>query len=131
MPTAEPSSPSDRALDEKQRADLPAGRAERAQDPDFRSPLRHRNRERVEDDEHADEQREQAGDVRRHRVDLRQSSRTAAPRALGGFHLEAGAEHRLQLLPGRPRRDAFAAPRDRCGRTCGRGRRPSAPRRRP
>ena len=46
-----------RAFPEEQPADLAARRAERAQDADLGSPLRHRDRERVVDDEHPDEQR--------------------------------------------------------------------------
>ena len=67
----------DRALAEKQPADLSARRAERAQDADLRSPLRHGDRERVVDDEHPDEEREEARDARPSSNRRRASPRTA------------------------------------------------------
>ena len=51
-----------RALAQKQPANLLARRAERAEDADLRTTLGDRNRERVVDDEHADEERKQARD---------------------------------------------------------------------
>ena len=89
----------DRALAEKQPADLPARRAERAQDADLRSPLRHRDGERVVDDEHPDEEREQARDADHHRVgrEHRLELLAAARRRLD---LEAGTEQRAELALG-------------------------------
>ena len=45
-----------------------ARRAERTEDADFRPALGDGDRKRVVDDEHADEQREDAGDVHRDRI---------------------------------------------------------------
>ena len=87
----------DRALGQEQHANLPPRGAERAQDADLGSALGHGNRERVVDDEHPDEQREQAGDVHHHRVggghrlELLAASR-------GRIDLEARSEQRPQLV---------------------------------
>ena len=84
-PTSEPISPAT-ALSARNSVRICARVApERAQDADLRPPLRDRDRERVVDDEHPDEQREQAGDLQRQRVD---------------------AEHRLEIA----RRGRRAAP---------------------
>ncbi len=77
------------ALAEEEPADLAARRAERAQDANLGPALRHGDRERVVDDEHADEEREQARDVHHDRV---------------------GGGHRLELLPA-PRRRIHLEPR--------------------
>ena len=56
----------------------PRDGAERAQQADLAAPLRHRNRERVVDDEHADDERERAREDQHEAVD-----RAAAPRNSG------------------------------------------------
>jgi hypothetical protein len=61
------------------------------------SALGHGNRERVVDDEHPDEQREQAGDAHHHRVGG--GHRLELPAASRGrIHLEARSEQRPQLV---------------------------------
>ena len=81
----------DGALAEEERADLSAGGAERAQDADLRAALRDGDGERVVDDEHADEEREHAGDVHHHGVDAEQRFELLAA-ARGRLDGEAGAE---------------------------------------
>ena len=51
------------AFAEEERANLRSCRAERPQNADLRSPLRHRNLECVVDDEHSNEQGERTGKV--------------------------------------------------------------------
>ena len=111
----------DRALAEKERADLPAGGAERAQDPDLRAALRDRDGERIVDDEHSDEQREHAGDVHREGVDAEQRFELPAA-ARGRLDGEAGAEQRAERGLALIERDAILRGRYRCGRSGGRGR---------
>ncbi len=79
------------AFTQKDRPDLAACRAECAQDPNLRPPLRHRDLECVVDDEHSNEQRERAGDVGRERVDARDGFKLRAARR-GSFHLETRAK---------------------------------------
>ena len=101
-PSSDPTSPRTGALSEEQPRICAACRAERAQDADLRSPLRHRDRERVVDDEHPDEEREHARDVHHHRVagEHRFELLAAARRRLD---LEAGTEQRVRA-PARRRR---------------------------
>ena len=96
-PPSEPISPVTALSREEQHPNLPPRRAERPQDADFGAALRHRDRERVVDDEHPDEQREQAGDAHHHRIGARSSPRTAARGRTAG-------------RPGSPARAARAAP---------------------
>jgi hypothetical protein len=87
----------DRALPQEEPPDLRARGPERSEDPDLRSPLGHGNRERIVDEEHADEQREYArqgrhrGVRREHRVEL-----PAPARRL--FNLETRPEQRQQFV---------------------------------
>ena len=99
--------PRDAALRQKQRADLPARRAQRPQDADLGPPLRHRDRERVVDDEHPDEEREQAGDLERQRVDAEQVFEVArAPE--GGSTVKPRPDRLLNRRLALFQRDALA-----------------------
>ena len=89
--------PGDRALSEKQPSNLSPRGAERTQNPDLRPPLRDGDRERVVDDEHPDEQREEARDVHHHRVGGEHRFELL-PTARRRIDLETGPEERAQLL---------------------------------
>ena len=106
IPATEPSRPLDGALDEKQVSIWPRDAPERAQDADLRSPLRHGNRERVVDDEHADEEREHARNVHRDRVDGERGFELL-PARRGGLDLEPDAERRLNRSSPAVDRDAL------------------------
>ena len=79
-PTSDPTRPQHGALGKEEPPNLAARRAERTEDADLRPPLRHRDRERVVDDEHPDEEREGARDVHHQRVPARIDSAWLAAR---------------------------------------------------
>src|SRR5258707_1151910 len=87
-PPPPPPPPRHYALAQKYGPDLPACGSQCAQNPDLVSPLRHRDLKRVVDDEHPDEQRERAGDVRRQRINPRH-----------GLKLLAARSRRLDFVP--------------------------------
>ena len=133
-PTAAPTDRSDQAGDgalaEEQRADLRARGAQRAQNADLRAALGDGDGEGIVDDEHPDEEREQAGDAGDRGIDAEQ--RFELPAAAGGrLDGEAGPERLRSAGLALFERDAVPAGRYRCGRSAGRGRRPSARRRCP
>ncbi len=76
--------PGNRAFPQEQRANLSPGGAQRAQDADLRPALGDRNREGIVDDEHADEEREHAGDAHGEGVDAEQ-----------GFELPSASRRRF------------------------------------
>ena len=130
-PPSDPTSPVTALSPRNSQRICRARRAERPQDADLRSPLRHGDRERVVDDEHPDEQREHARDARPSSSSRRASPRTAGrgPTAArpGSRDRAARRSSRCALGDRAPGLDA----RGRCDRTCGRGRTSSAPRRCP
>ena len=101
--------PIDQRLEHDRAEHLPARRTERPQGRELARPLRDRRRERVEDDEAADEQGE-AGEGEQDLLDDRQllvrSLRLRPRLGLAGGDLGAGGQERLDLAHERLRRDA-------------------------